>query len=154
MSSFGKILNDYHSFRFYIPSVCLEAEGKPAVQAIQHCTNVTKGNVSYNSNVEMMLWSIPKLSFNPCRNFYLTGKALAQLSARFEPRSCCNTQEITKFPVEMDFLAEGNARSSEVAVANMKLGVKSFGKFKTTYSSSYRIKIPVSIERTVDNRDD
>ncbi|XP_028402939.1 stonin-2-like [Dendronephthya gigantea] len=141
------------TLRFYIPSEWLETEGKRSVQTIQHCTNVTKGNVSYNSSVETMLWSIPKLSFNPCRNFHLTGKPLAQLSTRLEAPSGSNTQEITKFPAEMDFNAEGNARSSEVRIASMKLGVKSFGKFKTSYSSLYRIKIPVSIEETVNDRD-
>jgi hypothetical protein len=133
-----------HSSRFYIPSEWLESERKPSVGTIQHCTDVTKGSVSYSPNAETMLWSIPKLSFDPCRHFYLNGKPLATLNTLFESPSCCKAQEMVKVPVEMDFFTKGSPQSSEVEVTNMKLGLKSFGKFKTRYTSMYRIIIPVT----------
>jgi hypothetical protein len=125
-----------HSSRFYIPSEWLESERKPSV--------VTKGSISYSPNAETMLWSIPKLSFNPCRHFYLNGKPLATLNTLFESPSCCKAQEMVKVPVEMDFFTKGCPQSSEIEVTNMKLGLKSFGKFKTRYTSMYRIRIPVT----------
>ena len=133
------------TLRFYIPSEWLETAEKDAEKSLQHCTNVSKGNVSYGSNAETMLWSIPKLSFNPCRNYYLSGKPLATLNSQFQPPPCSNTEELVKVPVAMVFYTKGSPQSSEVAITSMKLGVKSFGKFKTSYTSLYRVTIPLTV---------
>ena len=133
------------TLRFYIPSEWLETDEKDAEKSLQRCTSVTKGNVSYGSNAETMLWSIPKLSFNPCRNYFQNGKPLATLNSQFRPPPCSEAEELVKVPVGVDFHAKGSAQSSGVAITSMKLGVKSFGKFKTSYTSLYRVTIPLTV---------
>ena len=128
-----------------MPLEYFETEKISSVQTIQHCTNVTKGSVSYSENAEAMVWLIPKLSFNPYRNFYLTGKPLATLNSLVKLPSFCQARDLAQVPVEMDFCTKASAQSSDVAIPNLKLDLKTFRKFKTSYAAMYHVKIPVTM---------